>query len=363
MEIEKKAFKNYGIVTALLVLTLGFPRLGFADRIANLYPADARTLGMGGAGIAASNNPYAVFYNPANLASKSTAARLELLNLGLDVPVAAIPILSEKRSVLNLGSSYPYLKANPGHWGGYRVSLYPNLTTRFFSFGFLYSENYSAKYNEADGATGTAANLQRVGYREFGPVVALSQRFYGGVVKLGASARMTQAGSISDTIRQPDSAALSYATGLNNVTSLKTSAGMTLALPFAHIPTFSFVARNLTTTKYPQGDLPLQIDAGFGYTTYVGRHLHFRLGADFRDLGNSLSAGFMRKNFVGVEWKLLNVLCLRGGYGQGYPSVGLALEAGRVKTEFAWYSEEMGDGLRSDRNQRYMLQFVWSVFN
>lgn len=335
-----------------------------ADVLSNLVPTEAKALGMGNTGISLLNDSYAMFYNPANLANKQVKPKIEPLNVQGDFSNESFNALaSNQTNPLSLSDMYSHLKSNPGQWASHGFSVYPNITTRFASLGMLYRQTYSAKYEQANTAAGTPIALRLKGFREFSPTAALSFRLFGGVLKFGGAVYLKTFSKVDQVIKNPDSASKSWETGSTTKVGVDSTAGVTLTLPYAHLPTFSFVARNMGTQTYPGFKIPIMFDVGMGHTTYFGRSVHLRLEADHRDVTNSMKLGHMRSLFMGAELRFFGVLNLRGGYAQGYPSAGFGLAFKKLRIDFGWYSEEMAEGLRSDRNQRYVMQIAWSLFN
>lgn len=335
-----------------------------ADRIANMIPTEARTLSMGNSGLCLLNDSYAIFYNPANLANKRVKPKFELINFQMDSTVVSINAVASKMiNASNLKSLYPYLKDNRGQWGGFGYSVYPNFTSRFFSFGLLYRESYGAQYVDADQNLGTSVTLKQNGLREISPVGAVSFRLMGGVLKFGYSVKLQTLGIVDKSVSSPGTSSLDWRSGMMTAVGLNMTGGMTLTLPFKHLPTVAVVARNIGSTNHPQEKIPMNFDLGVAHTTYVGRSLHLRLALDHRDVTNRLKASRMRRLFAGAEVRLFNTLNLRGGYGQGYPSAGFSIGGKSARVEFSWSSEEMMDGLRTERNQKFTLHIIKSFLN
>lgn len=341
----------------------------FADRITDVVPTNTRALSMGGAGINVVDDSYAAFLNPANLARKSSRPRLELFNAQLEMSEWAVNAVGSRNgNPLSLGSVYKYLEANQGEWVGYRYSFFPNFTSRFFSFGLLYEQAMSAKYDGVDPLTpGSEPMVTHSGYRRVMPTGSLSFRLMKGILKFGYSIGLEHLGVVSAVVTNPADKSLSYTSGIHEGFAVRQVAGTTLTLPFRNLPSFSFVARDLFGSHYFGGDIQdtrrMTFDLAMSHTTYFGKAIEVKLSADWRDFVNKYATPFMRRFFTGAEIRLGRAFFLRGGYGQGYPTAGIGLRTGRTKFDLGWYSMEMGDRLRDDRDQRIGLHITWSLFN
>lgn len=340
-----------------------------ADRITDMVPSNARAQGMGMAGINSLNDSYAMFYNPANLAEKRNKPKIELINVQGELSEYSINALGGRHgSPLSLGSVYDYLKSSAGEWTGYRFNIYPNFTSRFISFGVLYEQDFAAKYDGPDpDIVGDEAKVTQRGYRRIMPTAAASFRMLKGILRFGYSIAVEYLGEVSATVTKPDGKSLSYTNGIQEGTAVRQTAGLTMTLPFQHLPSFSVVARDIAGSRYFGGSLDkvrkMTIDGGFSHTTYFGQAMDLKITADYRDTLNQTETNAMRRIFAGAELVLGHAISIRGGYGQGYPSAGLGFRVKKTKIDLSWYSQEMGDRLRDDRDQRVGLHITMSLGN
>jgi hypothetical protein len=326
---------------------------------------------MGQSGVNASNDSYAAFINPANLASKRNKTHFELLNVQVEgSEQAGNALFGARKNPMSLGSVYPFLKSNTGEWVGYRYSVFPNFSSRFFSFGLLYESKFAAKYDLADpNVLNDTPKVTHKGFRRIMPTASLSFRLFGGILRFGYSLGLDYLGAVNSVVSNPDnSTSLSHTSGIYEGVAVRNTAGLTLTLPFAHLPSFSFVARDIGNARYHGGGLrevrKMTMDGGVSYSSYFLRWLELTLTADYRDMTNALQTGSrMRRLFTGAEIRLGKAISLRGGYAQGYPSFGIGFRMNRIKIDFSQYKEERGDRLRDDGDSVYAMQIVWSLFN
>lgn len=349
---------------------LSFPK-AFADKFNTETSSEAAMLGMGNAGINVSRGPYSVFYNPANIAAKNTGTHVQLVNFQFEASQGLISQLGSANNVnfLGLGSLYPALKSNPDVFAGGRFSLYPNITLRNVSLGLLYEVNQAAAYRASDGAL-------RVRTRNrFSPTAALSYRFFGGILRLGASAQWVTVGNAETALSPPIPGALDYKSFINSLSGFSFAGGTTLTLPFRYLPSFSVVARDIGGTRYGYVPLvkfgdrrkpytqPMTFDFGSSMLFLLGRRLEMKVALDYRDLTNQLAGGRFRHVFAGSELVIYDALRARVGLQHGYLSYGLGLSTKKASLDFAVYSDETEDRLRGGADTRYVLQYTWELFN
>ncbi len=341
-----------------------------ADRVTDIVPLNARSQGMGQTGVNASNDSYAAFINPANLASKRNKPHFEIINAQIEGSEnAGNALFSGRKNPMSLGDVYPYLKSNKGEWAGYRYSIYPNFTSRFLSVGLLYDAKFAAKYDLADpNIVGDTDKVTHKGYRRVMPTASLSFRLFGGILRFGYTLGLEYLGVVNSVVTSPDTKQLSHSNGIYEGIAVRNTAGLTLTLPYAHLPSFSFVARDIGNARYHGGGLrevrKMTFDGGVSYSTYFSRWLEMMLTADYRDITNQLGTGSrMRRLFTGTEIRVGKAVSLRGGYAQGYPAAGLGFRMNRLKMDLSYYKDERGDRLRDDGDDTFALQITWSLLN
>jgi hypothetical protein len=252
---------------------------------------------------------------------------------------------------------------------GYRYSIFPNFTSRFFTFGLLYESKFAAKYDLADpNIPNDTTKITVHGYRRVMPNASLSFRMLGGVLRFGYSLGIEYLGVVNNTVSNPDNKDLSYSAAMATGLAIRNTAGLTITAPIAHLPSLSLVARDIGNARYHGGGYrdvrKMSFDAGIGYSEYIGKWLEVLLTADYRDATNQIGVGSrMRRLFTGAEIRLGRTISLRGGYGQGYPSMGFGFKVNRVKLDLSYYREERGDRLRDDGDAMFAMQLTWSLFN
>jgi hypothetical protein len=347
----------------------GLPN-AFADIFNTETSSSVHALGMGGTGVNTERGPYALFYNPANLAAKDTGTNIQVVNVQFDGAEGLMGQVKDAKAISfgDLQKLYPYLNANKNTAVGARYSLYPNITLRNFSVGFLYERNRAAEVRAADDA------LHLMGRDRMGPTAALSYRLFGGIFRLGASAQFLTVGDMNSIVKPPITVGtLDYNTYEDAGSGLVLTGGATLTLPFAYLPSFSVVARNLGDSKFSAPpvanfgvgrSVPIQymtFDFGTSMTIYLAKRAELKLAFDYHDLTNRLAGTRFRHVFAGTEIIFFDLLKLRAGLMHGYPTFGLGFTPKKASLELAVYSEEKDDKLRGSAEARYVLQYTYSI--
>jgi hypothetical protein len=334
--------------------------------------SSTRALSMGNAAINTERGAYALFYNPANIAAKNTGATFQLFNFQLD---GSLPYLEnvgafQVANPSNLSALYQKLDGRTDSYNGARYSVYPNLTVRNFSLGFLYEVNNGALIRSSDNSL-IAKSRNRMG-----PTAALSFRLFGGILRFGASAQYMTVGNANETIAPPvNTGTLDYRDISYSGAGLITTGGVTLTLPFRYLPSFSLVARNIggsnfsgkpltsfgTRRNVPNEDMT--VDLATSATIYLGRRIELKIEGDYRDALLTMPGSKpMDRLFAGMDLAFFDVFRLRAGWMNRYPTGGIGIYAPKGTLDVAWYSDRIDDGIKSHRDMRFALQYTFNFF-
>ncbi len=102
------------------------------------------------------------------------------------------------------------------------------------------------------------------------------------------------------------------------------------------------------------------VSVGFSIMPRMSRNIAFRLATDVQHMTDAID--FNKKLHFGAELLFGNplketFLTLRGGYNQTLWTGGATIDLGFVILEFASYGEEVGQGLNSLEDRRYIAKF------
>jgi hypothetical protein len=149
-----------------------------------------------------------------------------------------------------------------------------------------------------------------------------------------------------------------------------------VTLPYLYQPSINVVARNIgglrlkgkpitALAKNPTGTIDgedMSVDASFGMLTKLGKGWNLSPQFVYRDAMNSSGSRALAHFSAGLEFTALEKFFVRGGFGNGYPSAGLGLRTSRAEANFAWFSEDLGDGVTPIRDIRYLFHVMYRVF-
>ncbi|MCM2277795.1 MAG: hypothetical protein NDJ89_06935 [Oligoflexia bacterium] len=333
----------------------------------------ARAAAMGDAFLPlAEDGPSALFYNPAGI-GKLRAPQIEPANFSLYANSSYLGLFSLRNlgfyRVASLKSYLPTLTGSPGTMAGVGASLLPSFATPNFAAGVLMQSHVAAQVND-DGTV-----RYRSTYR-FVPAVSIGTRLAGGIVRVGYSLQwVNQAlGTIDGVARDADP--LGYNEQLAQGSALSHNVGFALTLPVRYLPQVNLVARNVLGARFSGYSVvslarnangtppeePMTIDASFSLQPKMGGGSYWNIVVQDRDLTNRSGVAFMGRLAVGVEFSFRDQFFLRGGWGSGYPAVGLGLRRKGGEFSFSWYSEEVGSRLHDIRDLRYLMQYQVRAF-
>ena len=328
----------------------------------------ARGVAMGDAFLPlADDGASALFYNPAGL-GKIRKLSVEPMNIQFQMNSEYVSHFDTNfYKITSLSSYAPVLAKSPGAFPGVSAAYVPTFAFRDFGFGMLLENRLAA----------TASN-GLVHYRSrysLIPTAGGALRLASGILRIGYSLQWVNQTS-GDVTVPATSGPLGYDQKLSQGSALSHNLGFALSLPFAYLPSFNIVARNVGTAKYRGFSLlpvaknssgtpldePMTVDASISFQPKTGVGGGFNLVLQGRDLTNQSGISLLTRLAVGSEFTFREKLALRFGIGNGYPSLGLGLKTAKAEFSLSWFSEETGASFRSERDTRYILQYQVRAF-
>ncbi len=318
----------------------------------------ARALGMGNAYTAVVNNGDAIFYNPAGLA-KMGGFRWTILDPGI-----ATNTYDSYQRYLDIAEDSSDVSEIINDLYGEEVTVYTGMKTllSFGSFAF-------GAYGVVDGNflvnNPVFPNIETVYRVDYGFVAGGGFEMIPELLHMGLQARRVsrQGGALpigvstiatldSDTIQNElDRSGIGYAFDW----------GMTLQFPGALKPTLAFTWRDMGNTSFEpttEGGVapdPVQqeqiIGLGINYESLL---MDIRPAIDYRFVNDS-NTQLGKKLNMGIEfsWPLIDI---RGGFHQGYYTLGTSFDLWIMRVDAATYGVELGEYPGQLEDRRYMLQ-------
>ena len=304
----------------------------------------------------------ALFVNPI-ATQRAKKFQAEPLNLSLQTDTGFVSGLGiDSYKVYSLSSNLANIQANPNVVQGAGFAIAPSIVYNGIAVGFLAQSRQYASVDSANQVTYRSSYL-------LVPAAAYSVRLANGVIRFGYGLQWVNKAEGEVTV------ASASATGYNNSIAsgggLSHTAAFAFTLPIAYLPAFNLVARNAFSTNYSMPSILPVANGSTGspsteYTTYdasvslspkLGGGVNAQLVGVYKDASNRSDVPVMGRIALGAELGVKDFLFLRGGYGSGYPSFGLALRLKTGELGVAWYSEELTNQYRGKQDVRYMMQF------
>ncbi len=301
-----------------------------------------------------------LFNNPAALA-RNQKFKAEYLNLSLDLnssmgggvtSVINLPSLGSFSSTLNSNINKLYSgglgNLTAAAWGGLGVGLLIQERVR------AYSDGTNVHYETMSQV------IPAVGYG-----LALAR----GVIRLGYSVQLVnEASGITQSVSDGNAA---YLSGLSEGKALSHTASVNFAFPFAYLPTFSLVARNIggvhfssgsiaSRAKSPTGvpsDEDMSVDAAFDFTARISGPVKSRWYLQYKDLTGVSSLGILEKLNFGIDLNFSPAVSFRIGMTSTQPSAGIGYRSESSEINFAYYHDQSPFSNISSWDTRFALQY------
>ncbi len=357
----------------LALITLFFPvrsvwgAIDFSDAVFPELITSGRALALGNAYIAKVDDSAAAFYNPAGLGTVRNT-HFHLSNLHLEANKDWIDLGTGGRlsdAVGNFTKGFDVdgtrqlLVNNPGNFSHSRFQFAPNFTTRYFSVGYLYSNQTRGAYG-----TQTDAQFEYAKRTDHGPFVALNLSLFGGVFKLGVTSTYLSRtevfgqSAIDQTIDLQDA---DYDKGRG----LILTGGMRLTLPVSGLPTLAIKMNNAAGQEFSAADgfagapetIRSSVDVGFSLTPQIGKTTRIHLEVNYKDATDRYTdVSTTRKIGAGMELDLMRTFFIRVGYGDGFGSGGLGIRTRKLEFDLTTYAvDRTNSQFRGEEDRRFAL--------
>lgn len=351
--------KNLGITAFFIGWIGGNWLIGFSawsDPIYNVNRS-VRALGMGNAYAAVVDNADSLFYNPAGLAQVS-GVHWTVFDLGLGASGAEV--VSKVQDLQGSDSFADTVNALYGERVWLGADAKSAITLPFVGFAVYDSLDASLEVNNPVYPTMDIGVINDLGYSlGFGvPILPL--------VHVGATIRRITRKGARAPFGPSFIASLDPSGILDNIekegTGFAADLGLNIRVPGPVSPTLSAVWRNLGKTKFtPTSDLGAppteEDDMTIGASLGIDAGLISIVPAfEIKHLNrNDVQLG--KKIHFGVELGL-PLLDIRGGFYQGYYTLGAGLNLGLLQLDVATYGVEMGEYPGQLEDRRYALQLT-----
>jgi hypothetical protein len=360
--------KRLKVLFSFILLTIPVwaeAKLSFEDNAFPEFVTSARALAMGNAYINKVDDSWSAFYNPAglgtvrkpqlHLANIQMEASNKLLNIISQGPATDIP--GNYKDTFDPQSMRTTLAKDQGKLASSRIQAFPNFTLRGMTLGYMFSQRNRAIIN-----TDAANNFEMAERRDHGPVFALNGSFFGGIFKIGASAVYLMRRDLYKEVA-PNGSTKIQDSDYKYGRSLQLTGGARLTLPYALLPTFSIVLRNMTSNDFEgakSGGAPDEIkqtfDTGFSITPQISKRMRLHLEANLKDVRNAYDTDIKRRMAAGAELDLNRRIFVRAGWGDGWGSGGIGVRSNTFIFDLTTYAVDRSlDGFRKQEDRRWAL--------
>jgi hypothetical protein len=358
---------QFVILSTLLIPQSAFALINFRDGVFSELASSSRALALGNAYMAKVDDSSAAFYNPAGLGSVRYA-HFHLSNIHMEVNKDWIDLgtggtltdaFGNFAKGFSVDGTRELLKNHPGNFSHSRFHFMPNLTTRYFSAGYLYSTQARGAFGSQDGALYEYAKRT-----DTGPYAAFNVSLLGGVLKFGLTGiyltrkEVFNESDVNTTITLNDA---DYKKGRG----LVFIGGTRLTFPIAGLPTFAAKINNMTSQSFSASDsfggapdnIKSSVDLGFSLTPQIGKRTRLHFEVNYKDATSKHdNVGSSRKYGFGMELDMMRSIFLRLGYGDGFGSAGIGIRTRKLEFDLTTYAvDTTSSSFRGNEDRRFVM--------
>jgi hypothetical protein len=353
----------------LLLAQNSYAILEFDDATQPELVTSARALAMGDAYMSKVDDSWSAFYNPAGLGTVR-GVQFHLGNVHVETNNGFFNITGGSGNFLtNTGNYSDAFTAdglrslhadNPGEISHARINIFPNITFRGLTLGYMYSQQNRARLRSID-------DVFEIGERvDTGPVMALNLSLFGGIIKIGATGILLTRKQIQKDFASVDATVIDKNVDYKKGTMTHVTAGMRITLPVFMLPTLSIVHRNSSNGDWYDSELggapdriPQTTDLGFSIEPIAARNLRMHFEINYKDFNDAYeNVGSNRKIMGGMEIGWKRSVFVRFGYGDGWGSGGIGVRNEKFIFDLTTYAQEASEeenAFREEEDRRYVM--------
>lgn len=325
-----------------------------------------RQMGMGGAAIGAVDDETALLLNPAAL-GKLRESYLTLANPVLEEGASNDQIAGGSANLTKLTDPQKALtqcNSNPGKRLHGMGEIFPSVVFPNFGIGAF------GRWSEDAEVDKTQQNYDFEYTEDIGIVAGFNFRFWDGIIKMGANARLIDRTQAHQPTLPTNSVGLTLNSLSNEGVGLGSDAGLIITAPTRWLPSLTAVERDIggtsftirkglsrNTTANPQ-EVRQTLNGAFTLSPILGNHTRSIITFEYNDILNANVDKVPTRDYhAGIEFNFYDMLFLRGGYNQGYWTGGLEFAIGTYEIQLTSYGEEVGTAGALQEDRRYMASF------
>ncbi|MEK6626069.1 MAG: hypothetical protein AABY86_13940 [Bdellovibrionota bacterium] len=346
-----------------------FSLIRMQDAVVPELAVSGRAMAMGNAYICKVDDATSILYNPAGLGTVRNT-HLHMSNFYLEANKGWLNVgtsgkasdaTSNITKSLNIEDIRLLVKEHRGEMVNSRFSIMPNFTTRYFSLGYLYSNQVRTTYGRQEGALYEYA--ERL---DHGPYVGMNVSLWGGVLKFGATGMFLARKELIGE-QDIDQEVILSSEQYNQGSAFMLDTGMKLTIPMSMLPTFAVVMHNTLNKNFSAKQaspgnptrIERSISAGFALTPQVGQTTRIHFEFNFKDVAHSYpGVSGQRRSTLGMEIDMWRAVFVRFGFGDGYGSAGLGLKSQKLELDLTTYAvDSTSSEFRGIEDRRFVFAF------
>lgn len=323
----------------------------------------ARSLAMGGAGIAVVNDETALLMNPGGLGKLrdnfGTIFDPELegghnLNEMYNTKAFTQPFDLEEVKATTMETREKYFHQ--------KFQMFPSFVAKNFGIGFQLRKLMDAQMNAAGTTMSTYFQDDLAMYMGF------NLRFFDGKVKIGAVGKAISRIEINADLDATQT--LDRNTLASEGVGIGSDVGVILTAPVVLLPTLSAVIRDMGGTSFDAGSgLRMQsttrpqsveqdMDVAIAFFPIHSSNKRSSITFQYDKIKEASQATDKSRYYhAGYEFNYGDVLFLRTGMNQKYWTAGIEIASERTQIQFTAYGEDIGTDGDSKEDRRYVFKF------
>lgn len=328
-----------------------------------------RSLGMGGTFTAVGKDPEALFYNPAGL--YEMGFQLAIINPAVEVDQTVINLGTDAMNTMKQTSTTDRMSGisdiigkNMGKPVHGRASLFPHIAARNIVVGAVGQGSLDARFHNPLSSQGA---IEVSGGYEYGPVGGFSFGIPTMGLRIGAGAKYISNSWLEKgyTLSEIASGEIDPTKDLINKADYSFDVGLLYDLSYLKIlkPKLGLSFMDITDLDFRKNNMgrmiPMRGNIGLSINPTIPLIADTVIAIDYQDFTGAYTQdkSMGKRLHMGAEIGLLKrFLMLRGGFNQGYPSLGAELDLWILRLGYAYYTEEMGAYSGQDKDTRHLIQ-------
>ncbi len=349
----------------LIITMISFGALAQTNEVRQYYNG-ARSLGMGGTGIAVVNDETSLLINPAGLGKLrdiyGTVFDPELEGSANYPELYRANAFTDTTNPEKISTT---LINNPdNHFHG-KTQLFPSFVARNFGVGIFAKRLLDARVDAP------ALNFTQFYQDDLALLLGFNFKLFGGRLKLGATTKVISRIEVNNTIPVA-TGTFAIAANASEGVGVGLDAGITLTAPWAWLPTISAVARDIGGTKFDSATgvrmttltrpapVTQDIDVAVAVFPIHSNKSRSAFTIEAQKLqAMQASTDKMKHGHVGYEYNYGDILFLRAGMNQKYGTAGFEVASERFQLQYAYYGVDIGPNGTPEEERRWVWKFSY----